>query len=74
MSLGLPVKINDKFTFDKEIYFDRFMLEYRDQAIGINSHIAKLRNEVINYSRIKNNIYLNTLKRRKTVYKKLWII
>lgn len=63
--LGLPVKINDKFTFEKEIYFDRFMLEYKDQAIGINRTISKLRNEVTNYPQWKVNVYLKAWRKRK---------
>jgi len=43
---GLPLKINDKFTFEKELYFDRFMLEYKDKATSINRAIAQLRTQV----------------------------
>lgn len=43
---GRPVKINDPFNFEKEIYLDRFMIEYKDEALKINQHIADLKAEL----------------------------
>ena len=43
---GAPVKINDPFTFEKEIYLDRFMMDYKDEALRINQHIVDLKGEV----------------------------
>jgi len=43
---GAPVKINDPFSFEKEIYLDRFMIDYKDEALKINQHIVDLKGEV----------------------------
>jgi len=43
---GYPVKTNDIFTFEKEIYLDRFMLNFKSEAIKINKQIADLKKEV----------------------------
>lgn len=47
---GYPVKTNDTFTFEKEFYLDRFMHNYRSEAIKINKQIADLKEEVIHSS------------------------
>ena len=58
----MPIKVNDKFTFEKEIFLDRFMLEYREQAEEINRKITKLRSQLlVKESSLQKIInYLNT--------------
>jgi len=43
---GTPIKINDPFSFEKEIYLDRFMMDYKDEALKINQHIVDLKGEL----------------------------
>lgn len=42
----MPVKINQAFEFEKEIFMDRFLLDCRDEAHLINRRIASLKTEV----------------------------
>jgi len=46
---GFPLKLNDKFNFEKELYLDRFILKYKDEAIPINQKITQLRLEVCSF-------------------------
>ena len=38
--------MNDPFTFEKEIYLDRFTFENKDEAIVINQKIKELKAKV----------------------------
>lgn len=43
---GMPVKLNDVFKFEKEIYLDRFLFENKAQASEINKKISILKEKV----------------------------
>ena len=43
---GQPIKVNDTFKFEKEIYLDRFLLQHKDEAIQINKQINILKDQV----------------------------
>ena len=45
-SHNMPVKLNNKFVFEKEIYLDRFMVDYKEETLRINQKIADLKAEV----------------------------
>lgn len=47
---GMPVKINDEFTFEKEIYLDRFTMASREEALKVNQRVADLKAEVYSLS------------------------
>lgn len=42
----MPVKLNDEFNFEKELYLDRFMLQHREEAKQINKEISILKERV----------------------------
>ena len=58
--------MNDKFTFEKEVYLDRFMLEYKDQAAEINDTITKLRTQVYYFTMIKSNCSIASRKGKES--------
>lgn len=43
---AMPVKMNDKFTFEKEIYLDRFMIDSKEESIKTNKKIEDLKVKV----------------------------
>ena len=43
---GMPVKLNDQFTFEKTIYLDRFLLQNKEEANKINKEISILKERV----------------------------
>jgi len=59
---GFPLKLNDKFNFEKELYLDRFILQYKEEAIPINQKITQLRLELEEKEKDLQKIvnYLNT--------------
>lgn len=46
---AMPFKINDKFAFEKEIYLDRFMIDYKDESIKTNKKIEELKVKVFQF-------------------------
>jgi hypothetical protein len=54
------VKLNDSFTFEKEIYLDRFLLENKQEAIQINNKIVELRAKVLEYPHLIFKLTLQT--------------